>query len=279
MPAFGDLLTPDQITALTTYIRSLCKSGGWPAGELNLPRPLVTEKAFPESETVFTSSIAPAAEGGHGHDATYALQYERRFTARDQLELSIPLAVTHDSSGASHTGVGDVEIGVKHVLFSTMRTRTILSAQGVATVPSGNSDKGLGTGTTVLEGFVAAGQILGGGAFVQGQVGTGQPVDTTDTPRTVYGRVAAGKSFRADRGLGRMWTPMAEVIADRDFETGASTNVDVVPQMQVTINRRQHIRASLGVRVPINNRDGRSWQVGFYVLWDWFDGGFFSGWK
>lgn len=278
MPAFGDLLTTQQITALVKYIRGLCKDRAWAPGELNLPRPLVTEKAFPESETVFAATIAPAVDGGRGHDAIYSLQYEQRFTARGQLELSIPMAVTHDQTGASHTGVGDVEIGWKQVLWSSLHSGSIFSAQGVVTVPSGNLDKGLGSGTTVLEAFLAAGQLLGrGGGFVQGQLGFLQPTDTSVLPRATYARLAAGRSFRGDGGLGRMWTPMAELIVDHD--TGASANVDVIPQMQVTINRRQHIRGSLGVRMPVNNRDGRPNSVGFYLLWDWFDGGLFSGWK
>jgi mono/diheme cytochrome c family protein len=280
MPAFGDLLSADQITALVKFIRGLCHDKAWAAGELNLPRPLFTEKAFPESETVFASSIAPAAESGRGHDATYALQYERRFSARGQLELSIPMAVSHDQTGASHTGVGDVEVGWKQVLWSSLHSGSIFSAQGVVTVPSGNQDKGLGSGTTVLEAFLAAGQLLGrGGGFVQGQLGFEQPTDSSVLARAIYARMAAGRSFRADRGLGRMWTPMAELIVDRDLESGAPSNLDVVPQMQVTINRRQHIRGSLGVRMPVNNRDGRANSVGFYLLWDWFDGGLFDGWK
>ena len=279
MPAFGELLTTEQITSLVKYIRGLCHDKAWAPGEMNLPRPLVTEKAFPESETVFASTIAPAAEGSRGHDATYALQYERRFTARGQLELSVPMAISHDETG-SHTGIGDVEIGWKHVLWSSLHTGSIFSAQGVVTVPSGNQDKGLGSGTTVLEAFLAAGQLLGrSGGFVQGQLGFEQPTDTSVTPRATYGRLAVGKSFRQDRGLGRMWSPMAELIADRDIESGASTNLDVIPQMQVTINRRQHIRGDLGVRMPLTNREGRSSSVGFYILWDWFDGGFLSGWK
>jgi len=76
-----------------------------------------------------------------------------------------------------------------------------------------------------------------------------------------------------------MWTPMLELIADRDLETGASTNVDLIPQVQVTLSRRQHVRAAIGTQVPIGNRSGRTTQVGFYLLWDWFDGGLFSGWK
>jgi len=33
-----------------------------------------------------------------------------------------------------------------------------------------------------------------------------------------------------------------------------------------------------GVRIPINRRNERDVQVVAYLLWDWFDGGFFSGW-
>jgi hypothetical protein len=72
---------------------------------------------------------------------------------------------------------------------------------------------------------------------------------------------------------------MVELLADRELEDGASTDIDVVPQMQVTLSRRQHVRASLGVQMPANHREGRPTQVMFYVLWDWFDGGLFEGWK
>jgi hypothetical protein len=48
--------------------------------------------------------------------------------------------------------------------------------------------------------------------------------------------------------------------------------------MQITLNRRQHIMANVGVRVPLTDPDVRNTQVVVYVLWDWFDGGFFEGW-
>jgi hypothetical protein len=98
-------------------------------------------------------------------------------------------------------------------------------------------------------------------------------------PKAVYGRMAVGKMLRQDAGLGRMWVPMVELVADHDIESGAPVNVDLVPEMQVTLNRRQHVRAAVGLQIPANNRDGRSNQLNFYVLWDWFDGGLFNGWK
>ena len=62
MPAFGDLLTDEQINDVIAYMRGFCKNIHHdPLGELNLPRALVTEKAFPENEIVV--STAASASG------------------------------------------------------------------------------------------------------------------------------------------------------------------------------------------------------------------------
>lgn len=273
MPAFRDLLTSEQITSLVKYIRGLCKDPAWAVGELNLPRPLVTEKAFPESEWVMASSVST----GHPHDSTTTLTYERRISARNQIEIAIPFAVAHEPTGGSRTGIGDLGFGLKHVMFSS--NSTIVSAQGEVAVPTGNADAGLGSGVTVFEGFAAFGQRIGSATFVQGQAGGEFPTDTEKAPKAVFGRMAVGHMLRQDGGLGRMWVPMLELVADRDLEDGAKTNVDLVPEMQVTLNKRQHIRLGAGAQMPVNNREGRSKQFMFYVLWDWFDGGFFDGWK
>jgi hypothetical protein len=59
---------------------------------------------------------------------------------------------------------------------------------------------------------------------------------------------------------------MVEFLADRDLVTGAKTNWDVLPEMQVSLNKRHHVRASFGVRTPMNNTTGRSTQLMFYVV-------------
>src|SRR5690606_3960124 len=47
MPAFGEALTDEEIQRTLDYIRTLCEEADeWPRGELNLPRALVTEKAY-----------------------------------------------------------------------------------------------------------------------------------------------------------------------------------------------------------------------------------------
>src|SRR5262245_24980468 len=273
MPAFGELLTPEQITSLVKYIRGLCRDRAWASGELNFPRPLLTEKAFPESEWVMSSQVDTRGP----HDGETALTYERRISARNQIEIVIPFAVAHDPSGAARHGIGDLAFALKHVMFSNRSSS--FSVQGEITAPTGNADKGLGGGVTVFEGFSAFGQGLGRGAFIQGQAGAEFPSDAEIAPRAVYGRMAVGTMLRQDRGLGRMWTPMFELVLNRDFESGASTDVDVVPEFQVTINRRQHVRFGTGLQIPVRNRAERSNAFRFYVLWDWFDGGLFDGWK
>lgn len=70
---------------------------------------------------------------------------------------------------------------------------------------------------------------------------------------------------------------MLEAVATRALD-GGGTDVDLVPQMQVTVNTRQHVMINLGVRLPVTDADARNTRVLFYVLWDWFDGGFFDGW-
>jgi len=273
MPSFSDELTTDQVEAVVAYLRTLCHSDGYPRGELNLPRPLITEKAFPESEAIQTIGV----ETKQAPDIDSEFSYEYRLSARNQIELAIPYASLHDAAGLRVGGVGDVAVGLKRVLFASHDS--IVSGFSEIALPTGNSAKGLGSGVTTFSFHVMAGQLLPADSFVQAQVGTDQPHDATVAPRTLFWRVNVGKSFRQENGLGRMWSPMMEVVSARDFIVGGAANVDVVPQFQVTLNRRQHVRANVGLQIPASNRAGRSTQAVFYLLWDWFDGGFLEGWR
>ena len=57
MPAFGEALSDADIDRVVAYVRGFCTSRAWPSGNLNLPRPLVTEKAFPENEAFVTTMV------------------------------------------------------------------------------------------------------------------------------------------------------------------------------------------------------------------------------
>jgi mono/diheme cytochrome c family protein len=275
MPSFVDALTSEQMDKVIGYLRSLCTNKSWPRGEFNLPLPLMTEKAFPEDEVIVKSAINVRGAPGITND----IIHEQRFGIRNQLEVDVPVTVNRQAPGQWYGGIGDTTLGVKRVLIANLHAGSILSAFGGVILPTGNKAHGLGTGVTTFETFAAFAQLLPATSFVQLQAGTDQPTDTSKAPRSLFWRAALGKSFRQSNGLGRMWTPMTEFVANRDFTSHARTNWDIVPQFQVTLSRRQHVRANLGFSIPVTNTADRSIQAVFYVLWDWFDGGLREGWK
>jgi mono/diheme cytochrome c family protein len=275
MPSFSDSLTSEQMDQVIGTLRSFCADRTWSRGELNFPRSLVTEKAYLESETVLTTTInvqgAPAISN--------EFVYEQRFGKKNQLEITVPFSVLRQDPGKWFGGIGDIAAGIKHLLYSSLPAGSILSVQGEVIMPTGNKNKGTGTGVTTFSTFAMFDQRLSAHSFLQVQGGADLPTHPENSPQSVFLRTAIGQSFSQGMGLGRQWTPMFELITTRDLQTGARTNFDVVPQFQVTINRRQHVRANLGVSIPVNNTAGRPIQLMVYVLWDWFDGGLFQGWR
>src|SRR5262245_34000034 len=85
MPAFGEALSKVELTAILGHVRTFCADAAWPRGELNLPRTFFTEKAYPEDEAVVTTSFAARGSAAISNE----IVYEKRFGARNQVELSL----------------------------------------------------------------------------------------------------------------------------------------------------------------------------------------------
>ncbi len=150
MPAFGEALSSQDIDDVIAYLRQFCRQPSWPRGELNLPRALVTEKAYPEDELVLSTSIN--AQGMPGNESH--IIHEQRFGKKNQVEVDVPISF-EDQNHVWYGGVGDTTIGVKRVMFSSLQTGSILSLQGGFLLPSGNRARGFGAGTTTFETFAA----------------------------------------------------------------------------------------------------------------------------
>jgi hypothetical protein len=276
MPAFGDLLSDDQINDVIAYMRGFCKNvHHYPRGELNLPRALVTEKAFPENEIVV--STAASASGAPAF-TTDVIDERTIIDARTQLETDVPVNYA-DQNHNWTAGTGDITLAVKREVFSSLRTGSILSLQGGILLPTGDSNRGFGAGTTQFEPFAAYDQLFKENTFLQTQLGADLPVDTSVASRSMFWRATVGQAMAQDHMLGRVFTPMVEFLAVRRFTPGASTNWDVLPELQMTVSRRQHVRMGFGVREPFTNTSGRVPQVMFYVLWDRADGKLWDGWR
>jgi mono/diheme cytochrome c family protein len=273
MPSFGEALSASQIDEVIEYMRGFCRKNGWSRGELNLPRAIVTEKAYPEDEVVVSS--ATNAQGAPSVEAH--IIHEQRFGQKNQIEVDVPINF-QDQNHTWYGGVGDTTLGVKRVMFSSLHTGSILSLQGSVLLPTGSPTRGFGSGTTTFETFAAFDQLFPTNTFIQTQFGADLPRHTDISPQSAFFNTAIGQSFAGDHGLGRLWSPMVEFLAVRDFVDHSKTDWDVLPQMQVTISKRQHIRGNLGLRVPFTNTSDRSIQVMFYLLWDWQDGRLNEGW-
>jgi mono/diheme cytochrome c family protein len=274
MPAFGDLLPSQDIDDVIAYLRGFCTNPHWPRGELNLPRAIVTEKAYPEDE--FVISTAMNATGAPGFTTDYI--HEQRFGIKNQLEIDY----AQNDQDQNHTwqhGPGDITLAVKRVMYTNLRTGSIFSLQGGILPPTGDSKRGFGRGTTTFEPFAAFDQLFPSNTFVQFQMGADLPRHPDVSPQSIFYRTAVGQTFAQDHLLGRMWTPMVEFLATRNLTDNAKTDWDVLPEMQVTISRRQHVRADIGVRAPFTDTRGRTPQVVVYVLWDWADGKLWKGWR
>lgn len=273
MPAFGQALSEEEIKKITDHIRTLCSDDDWPRGDLNLPRPLVTEKAYPEDEAVISTAIDLENEGFVMNEVVY----EKRFGSRSQFELVVPFGFREAPAGNWNGGqLGDMAVGVKQALFHNLDSGSIFSVTGEVIFPTGDVDSGFGKGTTIIEPFVSFGQILPANSFFQFQGGMEFPLIRDKAEDEAFWRGVAGTSLTQGR-WGRTWSPMVEVLGSRELESGAENQWDIVPQMQVTLNKRQNIMMNVGVRIPADDPD-RDTQLMVYILWDWFDGGLFEGW-
>ena len=294
MPAFRGALTEEQLARVMGYIRTLCTDDNWPRGELNLPRALLIEKAYPEDEWVVEAGF----DAGDPAALTGTYVYEQRFGPRSQVEIAIPYGWRgggghdhdHDGHDDDHArdegvdgdgvahGLGDLSIGVKHALHHDLEAGTIVAVMGEVVLPTGDESAGTGAPGSALELFVSAGQILPNDAFLQGQAGIEAPLYEGGHTEA-FARVLAGAS-RTEGPWGRTWSPMLGMHLTREFGSEPSTHFDLVPQVQVSLNTRQHVLANVGMLLPVgaDEGDGRSVRLLAYLLLDWFDGGFFEGW-
>ncbi|MEP6960449.1 MAG: cytochrome c [Acidobacteriota bacterium] len=281
MPSFGPpkdaLLTDQEIDKIITYLKGFCaEDAKWPAGEFNFARPMFTEKSFPEDETILTTTFNAEGAPGVMHD----LIMEKRIGTTGNVSAHFRGGFTQLPSGSWAGAVGDTSFEYKQALFLRNKSGTMLVAGGEFTVPTGNPKLDLGGGLTKGEAFLALAQILPKRAYVQTQVGMEAPLfHRHQSAAELFGRAAIGKSFNFGHGFGREISIAHEFIAVRALEPRPSWTLDVVPQMQVTLSKRQHIRLGIGVNVPAMNVGNRQTQVMMYVLWDRFDGGMTEGWR
>ena len=125
MPAQGEVLADEQVSAVTRYIKAMVDTSDYPPGEMNLFLPIRTKKAFPEDEVVY--------RGRHtnepGSNSTKnVIEFEKRVGKRGQAIFEIV-----QNSQGSDSELSEVEVGYKRAL--SYSKQHILSGAAVLAVP------------------------------------------------------------------------------------------------------------------------------------------------
>lgn len=255
MPAFGDVLTAEQVRGFVRHIRGFCKETGWPMGNLNLPRPIFAEKAFPENELV----IAPVSSHNPHQYASFELKaiYERRFGRRAQIEAVLPLESIN--KGTRKTGLGDVELGMKYVL-TPGATRYLLTAGLDVAFDTGLETKIAGTAGAVIEPYLAAATTMAT-AYLQGQLKLEFPTKDSWHARATVFHVYLGKDTSSYPDT---WTVGIEF-------SGEGRELGLTPQVRKGLTRTGALGAAFGVTLPLNERRERGYQWVGYLLWEYLE--------
>lgn len=260
MPGFEDSLTPNQIAGFVTHMRGFCKDSGWPSGNTNFPRPIITEKAFPENEFVMLPAVSHETEPSSASATDFSLVavYERRFGRRAMYEVSIPF-YNWDFHSSRDSEIGDVAVAIKYVAYRSATTPRIVSFGLETTLPTGQLYKGFGQGTVVFEPFVAAGTMVGNW-YVQTSGKAELPVDTLVDRVYLYNVYVGRDSSPAPNS----WTLGMEL-------NGENQQLWMTPQIRKGLTGTGALAASLGVSIPLKYRGERvvSW-VG-YLVWEFLE--------
>jgi mono/diheme cytochrome c family protein len=256
MPAYGELLDAERIRGLIAHLRKFCKETGWPSGNLNFPRAMFTEKAFPENEVVILPVIAHVA----GEPTTFRLRsvYERRFGRRAHGEIGVPIeSLVADRRS---TGVGDITVAGKYVLHTNRATTSIVTGGLEVVLPTGVVGRSFGSGPAVFEPYLASGVAIGR-TVVQGQLKLELPASAVWAQHETVYNFSLGHTLD-DRPSA--WTFGVEL-------NGIEKDVAVTPQARKALTRTGALAAAAGVRIPLNNRSTQPVRYVGYVLWEYLD--------
>ena len=271
MPAFGDELTEAEIVRVIDHVRTFCVERGWPLGDLNLPRPFVTEKAFPENEGVLTTSIA-----GRDRSATSSsTNIGSAGVVNTKCSCRSTCRSLHPTRGTWAWAISAPPTNT--CCLTACHTDRSCRQEGRSRSPPVARRKDSAKAPPCSRRSAPSASFSRGDGFLHAHAGIEVPADGEKAAKETFWRIAVGKSFMHNR-WGRAWSPMLEILGALELEDGHAAEWDALPQLQVSLSTRQHVLVNIGVRTPLSQRSERGSSVLVYLLWDWFDGGFFSGW-
>ncbi len=256
MPGFGDVLSDAQVADLVTHLRGFCGEDGWPHGNLNFPRPIFTEKAYPENELVVLPSVS---HSDPGPGVRFRTVYETRLGKRGHGEISLPFA-SLEPAGTRETGLGDVALAGKYVLLADKERTLILTTGLELKLPTGSERRGLGGGDVVFEPWIGAGTVVRD-TYVQTQLKLEMPA----------GELWDHREFLYNLYLGRDVSHVLDTWTYGVELNGVDRRVALTPQLRKGLTRTGALAVAGGLRVPIVNRGEQDIAWVGYLLWEYLE--------
>jgi mono/diheme cytochrome c family protein len=266
MPAFGEVLTEEDIDAVLSHVKTLGGVHDYPDGSLNLFLPIRTKKAFPEDEWVWKQRYT-SEDGDNQWKNT--LEYEFRLGQRWQGILE----VTHETEGGKGQ-FGHFEPGFKYVLNHDKEAGRIVTFAAQLGVPL-NSDA-----EWELLPYLAFGKIINDEWIMQGSARLKASLEDWDHGSMEFAAITHWVHTPWPRSV----FPALEFVAEVPFDRGTGMNkksavqLSVLPQVRIGLSKRGHVAINAGVELPINATERYDWRAYAYLIWDFADGGFFEGW-
>lgn len=273
MPAFGEVLSDEQIEGLVAYVKGLASgTERYANGEMNLARPVLTKKPFPEDEALLVTSLERrkgATPDAPDQDVGKTVQYfGMRVGPRGQAEVKLVEAFKDGEAE-----LDEVEVGWKHVLAQSARYRALLSGGLELSLPFELDHERPG-----VHAYLAVAKPVGRRLQVHASAQYSHGLPLGDAPKGPS-QLAAGTSlFLPLAPYKRGLYPGVEARSVSQFGTGAAaTYVTATPQVLAKLSRRGHVAFSLGAELPIVNAPFR-WKGHAILIWEFGEGPPWEGW-
>lgn len=274
MPAFKEILSDLQIKKVVNYIKTLAGVHDYPSGDMNFILPIRTKKAFPEDEVVWKFRFQDDADNSNNDQVRNVLEIEKRIFKKTQLSIEI----SHKFDDGIDDGDGNIdqiEPGIKHVVYENQSIQFITSVGALFAIKTEESDS-----SNEFIPYIAAAKRINDSMTFQGTARSTLPADKFSDGNVEI----SGVMHWSSNVLPQRFNPGMELVASFPIDRGTGTGrksfsqLSLIPQAQIGLNKRGHVMLNLGAEVPLNDTDRYDYRAYAYLIWDFADGGLFDGW-
>ncbi len=201
------------------------------------------------------------ADGGLVDEWEFESELVWALNSRAIFILGIPL-IALDPAGADETaGYGDLEVGFQFLAFGGRRDLLFVALN--IGVPTGDADRDLGTGRTVLEPTVLHLHDFGGGTYVQSRFALEVPVSTGDVANDFGYDIALFHTFVSteDWTCLRYFTPIVEFngVTALNGAESSRTVVDLTSGVRWVVRELDEV--GIGWSFPLTGTEDFDWQM------------------